>query len=89
MCGSSSRVLYIFKLKDRYSSVKFVKTNVTVWADQLAAFKTALSLSSSGRVDIVVANAGISGADSVFLTDGRSMRTFSDRKLCLADDTHV
>ena len=53
------------------SSVKFIKTNVTVWADQLAAFKTAISSSPSGRVDIVVANAGISGSDGVFQTDGR------------------
>ncbi|KAJ9606173.1 hypothetical protein H2200_009134 [Cladophialophora chaetospira] len=56
-------------VKELGSSVKFVKTNVTVWADQLAAFKTALSLSPSGRIDIVVANAGISGADNVFFTD--------------------
>jgi len=55
--------------KELGSSVKFIKTNVTVWADQLAAFKTALSSSPSGRVDIVVANAGISGADSVFFND--------------------
>jgi len=33
----------------------------------LAVFKEAISSSPSGRVDIVVANAGISGADSVFL----------------------
>lgn len=55
--------------KELGSSVKFAKCNVTVWADQLAAFKTAIASSSSGRVDIVVANAGISGADSVFFND--------------------
>ncbi|KIW71883.1 hypothetical protein, variant [Phialophora macrospora] len=53
----------------RYSSAKFIKTNVTVWADQLAAFKTAISSGPSRRVDIIVANAGISGADSVFFND--------------------
>lgn len=51
-------------------SVKFVKTNVTSWADQLAVFKTAVSSSPSGRVDIVIANAGISGSDAVFQNDG-------------------
>ncbi|OAL34439.1 hypothetical protein AYO20_06282 [Fonsecaea nubica] len=55
--------------KELGSSVKFVKCNVTVWADQLAVFKTALSASPSGRVDIVIANAGISGADSVFFNN--------------------
>jgi NAD(P)-dependent dehydrogenase (short-subunit alcohol dehydrogenase family) len=54
------------------SSVKFVKCNVTVWADQLALFKTALSSSPSGRVDIVIANAGISGGDAVFFNNGMS-----------------
>ncbi|KEF63065.1 uncharacterized protein A1O9_01041 [Exophiala aquamarina CBS 119918] len=52
--------------KELSGSVKFVKTNVTSWADQLAAFKTALSSSPCGRIDIVIANAGISGADTVF-----------------------
>ncbi|EXJ65481.1 hypothetical protein A1O7_01822 [Cladophialophora yegresii CBS 114405] len=55
--------------KEFGGSAKFVKTNVTVWADQLAAFKTAISSGPSGRVDIVVANAGISGADSVFFNN--------------------
>ncbi|EXJ81264.1 hypothetical protein A1O3_07554 [Capronia epimyces CBS 606.96] len=54
---------------DNAISVKFVKCNVIIWADQLAVFKTALSSSPSGRVDIVIANAGISGADSVFWND--------------------
>ena len=56
------------------SSVKFVKCNVAVWADQLALFKTAISSSPSGRVDIVVANAGIGGADSVFFADSKFRR---------------
>ncbi|KAG9789867.1 hypothetical protein KCU88_g1469, partial [Aureobasidium melanogenum] len=51
------------------SSVKFVKCNVTVWSDQLAVFKKSLSLSPSGRIDIVIANAGIAGGDSVYFTD--------------------
>ncbi|KIW71882.1 hypothetical protein PV04_00111 [Phialophora macrospora] len=55
--------------KELDGSAKFIKTNVTVWADQLAAFKTAISSGPSRRVDIIVANAGISGADSVFFND--------------------
>ncbi|KAK5087849.1 hypothetical protein LTR05_002064 [Lithohypha guttulata] len=48
------------------SEIKFVKTDVTKWTDQLAMFKTAISSSPSGRIDIVIANAGISAADSIF-----------------------
>ncbi|KIX07556.1 uncharacterized protein Z518_02209 [Rhinocladiella mackenziei CBS 650.93] len=55
--------------KELGNAVKFVKCNVTVWADQLAVFKTAISSSPSRRVDIVIANAGISGADSVFFNN--------------------
>jgi len=55
--------------KELGGSVKFVKCNVTVWADQLAVFKSAISSSPSGRVDIVIANAGISEGDSVFFND--------------------
>jgi len=58
--------------KELGSSVKFLKANVTVWADQLAVFKTAIASSPSGRVDIVVANAGISGADEVFFNDAEA-----------------
>ena len=61
-----SRIVYL----TTYSSVKFVKCNVTIWADQLAVFKTAISSSSSGKIDIVIANAGISGGDSVFFNNG-------------------
>jgi NAD(P)-dependent dehydrogenase (short-subunit alcohol dehydrogenase family) len=53
------------------SSVKFVKCNVVSWTEQLAVFKEALAFSPTGRIDIVVANAGISGADPVF--HGNSM----------------
>jgi NAD(P)-dependent dehydrogenase (short-subunit alcohol dehydrogenase family) len=60
----------LFSLMMPRRSVKFIKTNVTSWADQLAVFKTAVSSSPSGRVDIVIANAGISGSDTVFQNDG-------------------
>jgi NAD(P)-dependent dehydrogenase (short-subunit alcohol dehydrogenase family) len=49
---------------------QFVKCDVTKFADQVSVFKAALKLSPTGRIDVVVANAGISGNDPVFtLTD--------------------
>lgn len=51
--------------------VAFVKCDVTNWADQVNLFKTALALSPSHRLDIVIANAGISGRDSLYW-DGES-----------------
>jgi len=53
-------------------SVKFVKCDVTLWTDQLAVFKEAIASSPAHRVDIVVANAGISGADAIYFNNGES-----------------
>lgn len=47
----------------------FAKCDVTDWKSQLDVFKKAKSSSPSGRIDIVVANAGISGEDRVTLND--------------------
>ncbi|PIA93036.1 5'-hydroxyaverantin dehydrogenase [Cercospora beticola] len=46
--------------------VAFVPCDVLKWRDQLALFKTALEKSPSKTIDIVIANAGVSGTDSVF-----------------------
>lgn len=43
---------------------------MTSWDDQLALFKLAISKSPQKTVDIVVANAGISGPDDVFSVEG-------------------
>jgi len=48
----------------------FVKCDVTSWDDQLAVFKTAVAKSPANSVDIVLANAGISGPDPVYSFDG-------------------
>ena len=48
------------------SSAQFVKCDVTQWKDQLAMFKHAIANSPNKRVDIVIANAGITGLDDVF-----------------------
>jgi NAD(P)-dependent dehydrogenase (short-subunit alcohol dehydrogenase family) len=46
--------------------VAFVECDTRVWGDQASLFKTASEKSPSRGVDIVFANAGISGRDSVF-----------------------
>lgn len=46
--------------------VAFVKCDTRIWEDQALLFKTASEKSPSRSVDIVLANAGISGLDSVF-----------------------
>ena len=46
--------------------VVFEKCDTRSWQDQAALFKLAISKSPSHSVDIVLANAGISGSDSVF-----------------------
>lgn len=47
-------------------SYEFVKCDVRQWKDQISVFKSALAKSPRKNVDIVIANAGISGADTVF-----------------------
>ena len=47
-------------------NVAFVKCDTRVWDDQASLFKTAFEKSLSRSVDIVLANAGISGWDAVF-----------------------
>ncbi|KAH0842477.1 short chain dehydrogenase/reductase family oxidoreductase [Fonsecaea pedrosoi] len=47
-------------------NAKFIRCDVTSWEDQLAMFKLALSSSPRKSIDVVVANAGISGPDDAF-----------------------
>jgi NAD(P)-dependent dehydrogenase (short-subunit alcohol dehydrogenase family) len=47
-------------------SYSFVKCDVREWKDQVAVFKSAVACSPHKSVDIVIANAGISGEDSLF-----------------------
>lgn len=49
------------------SKAAFMKCDVLSWSDQLQLFKLATNVSPQKRVDIVLANAGISGQDDVFL----------------------
>lgn len=50
-------------------SVTFVRCDVTQWNDQKDVFKKALEVSPKGRIDIVVANAGIAANDTIFQND--------------------
>jgi NAD(P)-dependent dehydrogenase (short-subunit alcohol dehydrogenase family) len=72
---SSHRILLLLAnrsilLYDRL--VHFARCDVTQWEDQAALFKLAVEKSKSGNIDLVVANAGISGQDPVFLNPGKS-----------------
>lgn len=44
----------------------FVKTDVTNWNDLVKLFETAIAQSPSHLIDAVIANAGISGRDSLY-----------------------
>jgi NAD(P)-dependent dehydrogenase (short-subunit alcohol dehydrogenase family) len=60
---------------------QFVKCDVRVWSEQLAVFKAAIAKSPNKNLDIVVANAGVTGKDPIF-TQGisnmqRERRTLS------------
>jgi len=59
------------QLASEHANCYFVKCDVTNWGDQVQLFSKAASLSSSRKVDYVVANAGIIHADDVFCLDGR------------------
>ena len=50
-------------------STAFVICDVTSWESQLSVFKKSKQVSPTSRIDIVVANAGVSTADQVFLND--------------------
>ena len=52
-------------------NAQFVKCNVSIWEDQVALFKAAISNSPHKSCDIVVANAGISGPDPVYQLDSQ------------------
>lgn len=49
-----------------------MRCDVTSWEDQVAMFKAAVANSPEKSCDIVVANAGIGGEDSIFKFDGMS-----------------
>ncbi|KAL2857341.1 hypothetical protein BJY01DRAFT_242413 [Aspergillus pseudoustus] len=52
--------------------VQFIQCDIRNWDEQREAFSAAVSTSLNGRIDVVVANAGISG-DDPFLHDGMKL----------------
>ena len=51
-------------------NVQFFKCDTTSWKDQLQMFKQAVAKSPEKSCDIVIANAGVSGADELFALEG-------------------
>lgn len=54
---------------DLAPNAKFVRCDVTSWEDQLNMFQTAMTASPSKTVDVVVANAGITGPDPIYFAE--------------------
>jgi NAD(P)-dependent dehydrogenase (short-subunit alcohol dehydrogenase family) len=54
-------------LAGELSGVKFFRCDVSKWEDQARLFREAVELSPTGRLSYVVANAGISRQDQVFV----------------------
>ncbi|KIW87176.1 uncharacterized protein Z519_12287 [Cladophialophora bantiana CBS 173.52] len=51
---------------DLAPNVKFCHCDVTSWDDQYAMFRAAKEISPSKSIDVVIANAGITGPDPIF-----------------------
>ena len=58
----------------------FVKTDVTNWNDLVKLFEAAIARSPSHLIDTVIANAGISGRDSLYW-DGKCFTHYSQKLL--------
>jgi NAD(P)-dependent dehydrogenase (short-subunit alcohol dehydrogenase family) len=52
------------------SNVQFVKCDTRDWDEQVDLFKKAKTSSPAKSVDIVIANAGVSGPDEIFASSG-------------------
>ncbi|KAI4618001.1 hypothetical protein J4E83_006334 [Alternaria metachromatica] len=60
------------QLASELKDCRFIHCDVTNWDDQVRLFNEATSLSPTGKIDYVVANAGIIHADDVFKFEGPS-----------------
>jgi hypothetical protein len=52
------------------SNVQFVKCDTRNWDEQVDLFKKAKANSPAKSVDVVIANAGVSGPDEIFASSG-------------------
>lgn len=64
------------QLSAELPNVKFVRYNTTVWEDQIRLFDTAKTLSPSGTISYVIANAGICTSDEVYDVRSGESRQF-------------
>lgn len=64
---------------DGLRNAKFVKCDVRNWDDQVATFEAAIASSPHHSVDIVIANAGIVGADQLNDLNGEQRGPLSIR----------
>ncbi|SCV39561.1 related to short-chain alcohol dehydrogenase [Fusarium fujikuroi] len=71
--------------KELGSNAKFITCDVTSWEDQLAMFRSAIANSPRKCVDIVVANAGISGPDPAFTVEDSEEPTKPELKILAID----
>lgn len=58
------------------SKAQFVKCDVRNWDDQVSVFEAAVQNSPHKSCDIVIANAGIVGADNLYDLQGKTTLTF-------------
>jgi alpha-D-ribose 1-methylphosphonate 5-triphosphate synthase subunit PhnH len=60
----------LLAVTDSGRNAQFVKCDTTFWTDQLYMFKQAVANSPDKSCDVVIANAGVSGADELFALEG-------------------
>lgn len=67
------------------SKTQFVECDVTIWEDQVNVFELAMANSPHKSCDIVIANAGISGPDPLFVLDGENLPLLHLQRLMKLD----
>lgn len=70
------RTVFLPHTNMKCSKAQFVKCDVRNWDDQVSVFEAAIRNSPCQTCDIVIANAGIVGADDLYDLQGETMLTF-------------
>jgi NAD(P)-dependent dehydrogenase (short-subunit alcohol dehydrogenase family) len=73
------------KLKDKGYNVRFIKADICSWEEQLAAFKETIEYSPKKAIDVVIGNAGKSGADPVYHQENTDEPTKPDLSIAEID----
>lgn len=82
---ANQRLCFRFWLISSSRKAQFVKCDVRSWDEQVAVFDAAVKNSPDKSIDIVIANAGIVGADDLYNLEGWSTFT-SDKRYLLTFD---